>query len=399
MRKKELKYLLFHNISLTLQNIGGTINCYICWMLKQLLLFLTGLLCWVQAEAQASLLDKPDLLEQVDICLQHTYNFSFQEARSIQSDISTSMPGHPAPLFLEALIIYWENFPLAPSKSASDQFVELMDQTIELAREYIKKEQTYIDGVFFDLFGRAFKAMFWADNEKIGKVIPDLGTMYRHVKEGFELQEQFVEFYFSTGLYNYYIEAYPTAHPGYKPLVSFMHKGDRELGLEQLKYATEHTIFLKVESLLFMSLIQLNYENDINTAAFYAERLLEEYPRNILFQGHMINILLHQHKYDRVRALFTMILGQGDDYSKMIYTLADAFMSEDEPGQENISASGYLKTIEMAETIGPFADIYQAMGYMGLSRLYQNRGLESDAESYARKASHYTSYSFILQEK
>lgn len=399
MRKKELKCLLFHNISLILQNMEGTINCYICRMLKQLILFLTGLLCWVQAEAQESLLNKPDLLEKVEICLQHTYNFSFQEARSIQLEISTVLPDHPASLFLEALIIYWENFPLTPSKRASDQFVDLMDQTSDLAKEYIKNDQTYIDGVFFDLFGRAFKAMFWADNEKTMKVIPDLGTMYRHVKEGFELKEQFVEFYFSTGLYNYYIEAYPTAHPGYKPLVSFMHKGDRALGLEQLQYATDHTIFLKVESLLFMSLIQLNYENDINSAALYAERLLQEYPRNILFQGHMTNILLHQYEFDKVRKLLSMVMSQDDDYSKMIYTLADAFMSEDEPGQENISATGYLETIEMAETIGPVADIYQAMGYMGLSRLYEKRGLESDSESYARKASHYTAYSFILQEK
>jgi len=61
------------------------------------------------------------------------------------------------------------------------------------------------------LFGRAFKAMFWADNGKSGKVVPDLRTMYKRTKEGFELKDRFVEFYFSTGLYNYYIEAYPEA--------------------------------------------------------------------------------------------------------------------------------------------------------------------------------------------
>jgi len=368
-------------------------------MQKWLLLFFTVLLCWIQAEAQVTYLDRPDLLQKVEVCLQNTYNFSFPQARSIQLELSNSTPGHPAPPFLEALIVYWENFPLSPSKEASKQFIDLMDQAIEIAQEYIKNDQTYIEGIFFDLFGRAFKAMFWADNEKAMKVVPDLGTMYRHTKEGFDLKEQFVEFYFSTGLYNYYIEAYPTAHPGYKPLVSFMHKGDRELGLEQLNYATNHTIFLRVESLLFMSLIQLNYENDIDSAVIYAERLIKEYPRNIYFQGLLTNIMLHQHRFESVRELLSEVSLQDDNYSKMICTLASAFMAEYEPGQENQAANGFLETIEMAEAIGPFANIYQAMGFMGLSRFYKRRGDESESEDYARKASRYTAYSFILEEK
>ncbi|MCD4710587.1 MAG: hypothetical protein K8R52_07055 [Bacteroidales bacterium] len=368
-------------------------------MLKQLVITVTGLLCLIQAEAQVSYFDRPDLLEKVEVCLQHTYGFSFDEARSIQSALSSSTPGHPAPLFLKALIVYWENFPLVPSKEASKHFISLMDSTVELARGHGENNQSYIEGVFFDLFGRAFKAMYWADNGKSGKVIPDLGNMYRHTKKGFDLQEQFVEFYFSTGLYNYYIEAYPTAHPAFKPLVAFMQRGDRELGLKQLNHAIHHTVFLKVESLLFMSLIQLNYEEDLNSAAIYAERLVREYPGNIYYQGHLINILLHQHRYGMVRELLSATAHQKDNYSEMIRTLAAAFIAEKESGHENRAMTGYMETVELAETFGPFADIYRAMGYMGLSRLYEMRGLHSESGSYARKASRFTTYSFILDEQ
>lgn len=399
MRKKELTCLLFHNISTTLKKKAAPIICYICRMLKQLSITVTCLLCLTQAEAQVSYLDSPDLLEQVEICLQHTYGFSFGEARSIQSALSSSTPGHPAPLFLKALIVYWENFPLIFSKEASRHFISLMDSTIELAKEYSANHQTSTEGVFFDLFGRAFKAMYWTDNGKSGKVIPDLGSMYRHTKKGFDLQEQFVEFYFSTGLYNYYIEAYPTAHPAFKPLVAFMQKGDRKLGLKQLNYAINHSVFLKVESLLFMSLIQLNYEKDLNSAAIYAERLVREYPGNIYYQGHLINILLHQHRHNRVKELLSATAHQEDNYSEMIRTLAAAFMAEKESGHESQAMTGYMKIIELAETFGPFADIYGAMGYMGLSRLYAIKGLQNESRSYARKASRLTTYSFILDEQ
>ena len=368
-------------------------------MLKQLLITIIGLLCWIQAEAQLSYLDRPDLLEKVEHCLQHTYGFSFKEARSIQAELYSSTPDHPAPLFLEALIIYWENFPLAPSSEASSQFISLMDQCMNLSKELREDTLTYTEGVFFDLFGRAFQAMFWADNGKSGKVIPDLGNMYRYTKKGFNLKEEFAEFYFSTGLYNYYIEAYPEAHPAYKPLVAFMHKGDRELGLKQLNHAISNAVFLKVEAILFMSLVQLNYEKDLNSAAIYAERLVTNYPGNILYRGHLINILLHQHRYDFVRKLLEESTDQEDPYSEMIRTFAGAFLAEKVSGDVNLARSAYMETIELAETFGPFADIYGAMGYMGLSRLHEKEGLQQEAEVFKRKASRLTAYDFILDEQ
>ncbi len=181
--------------------------------------------------AQTSYLGRPDLLSMVESCLNHTYNFSFEQARNDQQELKRIIPNHPAPYFLEAMILYWENFPITP---------ENPNVTIPLLICWIKvwiwdnpmqeNEQTRLRESFFDLFGRAFKAMFWADNGKSGKIIPDLVSMYNRTKEGFVLKDQFSEFYFSTGLYNYYVEAYPEAHPGYKPLISFMHDGDREAG-------------------------------------------------------------------------------------------------------------------------------------------------------------------------
>lgn len=354
---------------------------------------------WTHANAQVSYLDRPELLEQAGQCLKHTYAFAFKEARSIQKDLQTATPDHPAPLFLEALIVYWENFPLAPDTEFSEEFIHLMDQVIELSIALREDTHTYTEGVFFDLFGRAFKAMFWADNGKTGKVIPDLGNMYRYTKKGFELKDEFVEFYFSTGLYNYYIEAYPEAHPGYKPLIAFMHKGDREQGLIQLNYAINHAVFLKVESLLFMSIIQLKYENDLNSASIYAEKLFRDYPENIFYQGHLITILLYQQRFEKVRGLLQETAQQKDGYSKMIRSLAAAMMAEKESGDVHLARNAYLETIEMAEAFGPFADTYGAIGYMGMSRLSEQQGLERDAANYARQAARLTSYTFILEDQ
>ncbi len=276
-------------------------------------------------------------------------------------------------------------------------FIDLLDQSLDQAEKMQKSEHTWLEGIFFDLFSRAFKAMFWADNGKTGKVIPDLGPMYSSTKEGFILMDQFSEFYFSTGLYNYYVEAYPEAHPGYKALVAFMRNGDRELGLEQLDYAIKHTTFVKVQSQLFMSLIQLNYENDLEAASFFAEELYSSYPRNPYFQGLLVIIFLHLNQYEQVDEILDATKSQEGMFSEMVRLLARAYISE-KSGDGEGAETKYLSCIKIADKLGPFTDTFMAVGYMGLSRLQEEKGLYNEAKKYARKASDYTNYSFILGE-
>lgn len=350
------------------------------------------------AKAQIRYLEQTVLLEKTDSCLQFIYGFRFDEARVLQLQLELLSPGHPAPVFLEALLIYWENFPLLPDNDLSTTFDGLMDSCIHRAALMLDKPGTHLEGVFFDLFGRAFKAMFWADNGKASRAVADLPEMYKRTKEGFLLVEDFPGFYFSTGLYNYYIEAYPEAHPIYKPFVAFMHKGDRNLGLIQLNRAIQESVFLRVEATLFMALIQANYENDLNTASIYAEKLHREFPRNTYYQGLITSIWLHQKRFARVRELLPILEEQSDPYSHLIHTLASAFLAEKKGGEENEAGKAYLGVIGLAESLGPIADMFNAMACMGLSRLHEARGLHQAARQWSRKAEKLTAYPFILGE-
>ncbi|MDX2431127.1 MAG: hypothetical protein QNK35_09350 [Bacteroides sp.] len=360
-------------------------------------LILYFLLSSVMLTAQSSILDRPDLLALADSCLRYSYNYDFEKARQYQQELEELTPDHPVSPFLEAMILYWENFPMTPDDVQSELFIDLLDQSMDLAEEMQDSEQTRLEGVFFNLFSRAFKAMFWADNGKTAKVIPDLGPMYKSTKEGFTLMDQFSEFYFSTGLYNYYVEAYPEAHPGYKALVAFMRKGDRELGLEQLDLAIKHTTFVKVQSLLFMSLIQLNYENDLEAASFYAEELYSSYPLNPYFQGLLVIIYLHLNQFDQLDEIIDLTTKQEDQYSELVRLTARAYMSE-KNGDEGGAETKYLSCINLADSLGPFSDTFKAVGYMGLSRLQVEKGMHKEAKKYARKAADSTPYNFILHE-
>ncbi|MBN1131798.1 MAG: hypothetical protein JXR52_02170 [Bacteroidales bacterium] len=350
----------------------------------------------INSPAQVSLLDNPTILEKVKQCLHATYNFSFIEARELQCQLAKLHPDHPAPYFLKGLIIYWQNFPLIPEKKASGDFIEQMDLSISKASRMVPDSALYLEGIFFNLFGRAFKAMYWADNGRALKVLPDLRVMYSNTMTGFDLKDEFVEFYFSCGLYNYYIEAFPEANPIYKPLVAFMRDGDKELGLQQLEYAMEHSIYLKAESLLFMSLIHCNYEANLAAASKYALRLYHSYPRNSYYWGHAIITLLHQGAFSLAGELLKATTIRQDLFYSMIETLAEAFIEEFGSGKMDRASMLYRNSLDIASKYGDFGNLYKAIAYMGLSRIAATEKDETLKLKYLRLAESHTGYDYII---
>lgn len=106
-----------------------------------------------------------------------------------------------------------------------------------------------------------------------------------------------------TGLYNYYREAYPDAHPFYKPFALLFPRGDRQKGLTDLELAARNALFLKAEAYAFLSEIHLGYENNYLAAEHYSKRLAEQYPGNNEFLAlHVRNLLLLK-KYGEAEAL------------------------------------------------------------------------------------------------
>ena len=346
--------------------------------------------------AQVSFLDKPAALKKSKKCLELIYNFSFDEASAIQADLLKSYPENPAPYFMKGLIIYWQNFPLLPDNPASETFIKMMDEAIHKAGAMKEDPIYFTEGTFFDLFGRAFKAMYWADNGKATKLIPDLGSMYSNTIKGFELKEEFVEFYFSCGLYNYYIEAYTEAHPIYKPLVSFMKDGDKQTGLLQLQYAIDNCIYVKAEALLFMSIIQLNYENDLSSASKYAGQLYNTYPHNSYYWGLNIIILMHLGRFNEVIQLLSENAIHDNSFKQLIILLARAYIDEHTSQNTDHALSNYEKGIEIADRFEVFGDLYKAIAYMGLSRLAGRDNNETQEKKFKNLAEKHTNYNYII---
>ena len=134
--------------------------------------------------------------------------------------------------------------------------------------------------IFFAMSAHGLLGEYYADKGYIMKAVGEGYNAYTLLKKGFDFVDEYPEFLFATGLYNFFRESYPEKYPVYKPLVMFFHDGNKELGISQLKRATETAILTKVEAFVYLSYIYLRYDYNPSKAQKYLSRLCLLYPNN-----------------------------------------------------------------------------------------------------------------------
>ncbi len=350
----------------------------------------------MKAHTQQNILDSRDIQYKVERCLYAAYGFNFSEAKAIQKELKSELPQHPVSWFLNALITYWEFFPILPDDPELNGFISNMDRAIDLAGEMLSRDPGSMEGVFFDMHARAFKAMFWADNGKPGKVIADLNNMYRSTMLGIDYKTSFNEFYFSSGLYNYYIEAYVEKHPKYKPLALLFRKGDKKLGLKELEYAINNTTYIRFEARLFMSLIQLNYEKNMEQALEHTAHLYNHFPKNIYYLSQYLIILVHNKQYTVASVLNSNLSTVDNDFHRMIHQLIEGFVSEKQKNDHARARMLYEDAIRYSEQYGPIANLYGAIAYAGLARISDKEDDPATARKHRKNSLRLSDYDFIL---
>ncbi len=349
--------------------------------------------------AQYNILDSTVIITEIRRSLNSTYNYQFEDARNSLEKVKKMAPNHPSSFFLEALIIYWENYPLTLDNRNSERFLSLVEESVTKSEIIIANDPENTEAIFFDLFGRAFYVMHWADNGKPAKVFPHLNRLYRQTLKGFELQEKLNEFSFTTGLYNYYIIAYPEKNKSYKAIALLFHKGDKEYGISQLEYCAENTLFLRVEAKFFLTLIYLNYENDKERASYYASELYREFPNNTYYRGLYALILMLNNKFSLADVLLMRLENAEDDFSIMQGHILRGYYLEKLNRNWEGALMEYKKGLEISLTYGDITSYLNAFTYMGMGRCnYKMKNIHEAGKNF-RIARSLTSYDYILNDK
>lgn len=297
------------------------------------------------------------------------YNMDFVSAKEIYQQIAHSYPKHPMTSIFKGLITYWENYPLLPSSVARVSFEKDMAKAIKLS-EKPPKNYDQAEYLLSNIGARGLLLLYYADNEMNGEVISVASGTYQYVKQSFNYTKTYADFYFITGLYNYYREAYPEAHPVYKPIALLFPKGNKAKGLLELQIASKNAIVLKAEAYSFLSGIYISFENDFQKAYQYSKALYELYPRNVQYIAVYIKNLLLVKRYDEAEELIKSIPAKyNNDYLLAQSNIFQGIVYEKKYKNLKQASILYNKGLNDIQPYLPFGNEYCSYAYFGLSRI------------------------------
>jgi hypothetical protein len=335
---------------------------------------------------EGQLLSDTATLRFVKKDIDYIYNLQFSEARDLYTKIDSSYPDHPVVYLLKGMITYWENYPLLNTSPSKVSFEDDLRKCIKVAEKSINPEYE-AEYLLANLCARGFLLMYYSDNNLVMEVIPLASSSYKYMRRSFNFTTVCTDLYYFTGVYNYYIEAYPKTYPVYKPLTMMFPSGDMEAGLSQLNIAAINSVALRAESAYILTYIYENFENDYLLAFEYASSLHKQYPENARFLGNYIKDLLLLKRYDEAETLIESIdMESANKFFLAQLSIFKGILSEKKHLDNKAAQLYYNKGISDISLFGDYGNEYTAYGYFGLSRINEANGEKNTSQLYRKEA-------------
>ncbi len=333
--------------------------------------------------------------------LNDLYNFKFPTAEAEFRDLKSRYGWHPLPYFLLGLSQWWKIMPNTKNTSYDDSFLAYMDTTIQVAERLYKEYPVYkAEAAFFLAAAYGFKGRLYSDEERrnwrkaasVGKSALD------YLEESRGSHNLSPELVFGDALYNYFSVWVPEHYPALKPLLWFFPKGDKDLGLKQLKEVSYNAFYTRTEAMVWLMRILNSYENDQYQALQISEYLVESYPDNPYFHRYYARMLYSVGRYVEAEPVCKEILARIDSgmtgYEATSGRYAAFFLGQIYESRKNLEEARkyYELCIKYAEEINAVESGYYLYSLISLGEIHRAQGNKAEAKRYfqmvRKKADH-----------
>ncbi len=318
--------------------------------------------------------------------IDNVYNFRFDKADKVSEELRKLYPGHPVVYLFRGMVTYWENYPLITTSATRSAFEEDMRKCIELCDKN-KSASAEVEILLINLCARGLLLLYYTDNYLSLDVFPLATSTYQYIRHSFDFTTYYSDFYFFTGVYNYYREAYPEAYPVYKPLAFLFPKGSKVKGLEELQIVSKNSIILKAEAFSFLSAIFLTFENNFQQATYYSKSLHMLYPDNPEYLGAYIKNLLLIKRYDEAEMeMLSSNTSQSNSFFRAQMSIFNGILQEKKYHDIKKAQQFYSKGVNDISLFGNYGNEYAAYAYFGLSRISEIYGDKDYKKMYRKLA-------------
>ena len=358
--------------------------------------FLLFFMCWPKL-VSAQLLTDAALQQTIQRTLDNIYNYDFAEADANIRQLRARYPQHPIAPMLLATKVQWQYLPLKGNPAASAQLIQACNQTLANAQKLLVRDKDDPEGTFFALTAHSYMALMLYNEGETMKAVNEAKKAYNYMKVGFKLTERNPDFYFTTGLYNYYVERFPMDHSIVKPVMWFFQNGDMALGLRQMDIASKRAIFARIEACFYLSHIYLEHESQPNRAALYSKVLADKYPNNPLFVMRHAESLTLAGRYDESRVQIQRLKQLNYKFLPMPVKVLEGMLAEKEAKNDREATENYQAALKMPY-FDNYTKEYHAFAHAGLARITARAGDRSRAKAYYKKALDLAEYESTAKE-
>ncbi|RZK98599.1 MAG: tol-pal system protein YbgF, partial [Hymenobacter sp.] len=206
------------------------------------------------------LLDK-DIQLELDGAVQNLYNFKYDKAEKQFRSLRRRYPHHPMPYFLMGLSNWWKIMPTNFQTKQYDKiFFAYMDTANTYSEQLAKADPNNYEAYFFLSAANGFDARLNAERHNWRRATFSSKRALNYLQKSKEANGLSPEFLFGDALFNYYSIWIPENYPLLKPVLLFFPKGDKQLGLKQLRTVADNAFYTGVEAKVFLMKLLHNDE-------------------------------------------------------------------------------------------------------------------------------------------
>lgn len=357
-----------------------------------LLLALGGSLC-----GHAQFLSDDKARENTLKGLDYIYNFEFDKAEQILQPIKAKYVGHPVVHLLNALQIQNQFVPIEKHPAAYKNYLSELGHCEQKAKVYYKKPAFKTESVYFLLASEGLLAL----SDVYQKEYLAMGVIakraYGNFQESQKIKSQSSEFLFSSGLYNYYREAYPETHPATRSIFYFFDKGNKKLGIQELEASAKNSVFSRIEAQTFLIHILIKYESNFKKALQYSSALYAKYPNNPLFLISEIECRILNKEYERAAKLNQILLKKTDAVAKTSAFTFEGYLDEHFTEDQSQAKINYAKALKIEADDRTTLD-YHAMAYLGLGNIFKKENNNAKAKTMYKECLKIAQYKWIIEQ-
>lgn len=253
------------------------------FLISLYIIFLAGI-----ADPEVKPSASEDYEQQLMKGIESFYQTDWVDAQIQFGKLKDKFPDDPRAYFFESMIPFWKYFFVEQNHEYSESFFELSEVAIEKSEIMLKNSPADTTTVMLlsGLYG--YRSLVAAGEKEYREAIKSALQGFGYTRKLLSLDDVRPDAYIGRGMFQYMVGNVPRELKWMTNMFGL--KGDRELGLNELKKAASSDSYVSVDARMILAYLYRK-ELDYKTALSYLDSLINEYPANSIFQFTRAEIL------------------------------------------------------------------------------------------------------------